>query len=205
MFGFWLFFLVSFVDSLYTANIKGTEIDDVLVTSFPGIGHNPFNLYSGYVHIDGGKHFHYMFAESMNDPAKDPVVLWLNGGPGCSSMIGFWTENGPFKFDRYNGSITVNEYAWNSVANMLYLESPAGVGYSFSDSNDYSTNDDQTSLDNLNVVKAFFEKYPQYRGNDFLVTGEGYAAIYVPTLSVLLLNEPSINFKGFAIGGGLLD
>lgn len=75
--------------------------------------------------------FHYVFFESQKDPENDPLLLWLNGGPGCSSLIGMVYENGPFVFAK-PGSVNfeINEFAWNKKANLLYIESPGGVGFS---------------------------------------------------------------------------
>lgn len=72
--------------------------------------------------------FHYVLFESQRDPDNDPLLLWLNGGPGCSSLIGMVYENGPFVFNT-PGSVkfTINEYSWNKKANVLYIESPGGV------------------------------------------------------------------------------
>lgn len=70
---------------------------------------------------------HYQFHESQNDPATDPLATWHNGGPGSSSIdLGLYTEMGYFQTDD-EGEHT-NPYAWNQVASMLYLESPAGYG-----------------------------------------------------------------------------
>eukprot|EP00106_Octopus_bimaculoides_P009914 XP_014777356.1 PREDICTED: lysosomal protective protein-like [Octopus bimaculoides] len=126
--------------------------------------------------------------ESQQNPKTDPLVLWMNGGPGCSSMLAVLTEHGPYR-----------------IANVLYLEAPAGVGFSYSDDKNYTTDDDQTSLNNLAALKSFFKKFPEYNGREFFVTGESYGGIYVPTLSERLLGEPSINFQGFAVGNGLSD
>ena len=52
-------------------------------------------MYSGYLNLDGNKFYHYWFIEANNSESK-PWALWLNGGPGCSSMEGLFTENGPF-------------------------------------------------------------------------------------------------------------
>lgn len=71
----------------------------------------------------------YWLVESQSDPAKDPLVIWFTGGPGCSGLIGMLTENGPFKPDG-KGGITDREWAWNKKANVIFLEQPAGVGYS---------------------------------------------------------------------------
>lgn len=59
----------------------------------------PSHSYSGYLNVSSTKALHYVFVESLNDPANDPVVVWFNGGPGCSSLLGFISENGPFKID----------------------------------------------------------------------------------------------------------
>lgn len=59
----------------------------------------PSHSYSGYLEVTATKRLHYMFIESLNDPATDPVVVWFNGGPGCSSLLGFISELGPFKID----------------------------------------------------------------------------------------------------------
>ena len=68
-------------------------------------------------------HLHYWFVESENDPANDPTVLWLNGGPGCSSLDGFFYEQGPFIIDPsdYN-TLLQREYRWNTIANVMFME-----------------------------------------------------------------------------------
>lgn len=80
----------------------------------------------GYLNFDMGK-FHYVFFESQRDPNKDPLLLWLNGGPGCSSLIGMVYENGPFTFKTGSTILEINENSWNKKANVLYIESPGGV------------------------------------------------------------------------------
>jgi len=69
----------------------------------------------------------------MSNPATDPVVIWFNGGPGCSSMLAFMQENGPLCIDDGESYIKTNPYPWSTKANMLWIESPAGVGYSIAD------------------------------------------------------------------------
>ena len=103
---------------------------------------------------NSGRYLHYWLVLSSNNPATDPITLWLNGGPGCSSLDGFFYENGPFSFTGNTGSdglpeLVVNPNSWNTVSNMLYLESPSGVGFSYSNNpNDYNTNDNMTASDN---------------------------------------------------------
>jgi cathepsin A (carboxypeptidase C) len=177
-----------------------------LITNLPGLTWKPnFQQYSGYLQGVGTKKLHYWFVESSSRPATDPVVLWLNGGPGCSSLDGFLTEHGPFRVKDDGQNLTANPYSWNQITNMIYLESPAGVGFSYSDDGNYSTDDDDVAHNNHLALQDFFRKFPEYKGNDFYLTGESYAGIYVPTLASVVLDDPDINLKGFAVGNGLSD
>jgi carboxypeptidase C (cathepsin A) len=107
------------------------------IVNLPGWNGTNFDMYTGYITINNGKHMFYWFVESQGpNPANDPVVLWLNGGPGCSSLLGLMAENGPFYPDE-NNNLALNPYSWNLFANMLYLESPAGY-YRLTDSNEGS-------------------------------------------------------------------
>jgi carboxypeptidase C (cathepsin A) len=83
----------------------------------------------GYLDITKSKHYHYWFVESENEPGKDPIVLWLNGGPGCSSLDGFLYEHGPFRMNDTTSPPTLYkfDYSWAKQANMIYLESPVGL------------------------------------------------------------------------------
>lgn len=196
---------------LLFAAIIGSALcyQDDLVTDLPGLSFDvSFKHYSGYLNATHGRRLHYWFVESERSPKDDPLVLWLNGGPGCSSLAGFLTEQGPFRVSKNDSkTLILNEYRWNQVASVIFLEAPAGVGFSYREgSTDFTTDDDQTALDNLEAMKHFFIKFPQFKDNSFFVTGESYAGIYVPTLSVNILKQaPDINLQGFAIGNGYLD
>lgn len=88
--------------------------------------------YSGYLDVSETKALHYVFVTSTSTDAKnDPVVVWFNGGPGCSSLLALFSEHGPYVFDDNEFVIKPNPEPWNKRANVLYIESPAGVGYSF--------------------------------------------------------------------------
>ena len=95
-----------------------------------------FNQFSGYLNINGTKNNHYWLVESTNNPATDPVAFWTNGGPGCSGLLGFLTEQGPFRTDNKDLTLSANPYSWNTVANMVFIEAPCGVGFSYSDNPD---------------------------------------------------------------------
>lgn len=181
------------------------------IVRLPGQPQVGFQHYSGYVTVDEKKQraLFYYFAEAEIQPASKPLVLWLNGGPGCSSLgVGAFSENGPF---RPSGEVLVrNEYSWNTEANMLYLETPIGVGFSYStDTSSYeSVNDHITARDNLMFLKKWLDKFPQYRNRSLFITGESYAGHYVPQLAELMLQfskEYHFNLKGIALGNPVLE
>lgn len=99
---------------------------------------------------------------SQHDSDNDPVLLWLNGGPGCSSMLGMLYENGPFKFDRNTTDLRLNNHSWNAKANLLYIETPGSVGFSIGPDDN---SDESTAEDNLQAMSAFYAKFPQFRKN----------------------------------------
>uniref|UniRef100_A0A6N2KW13 Uncharacterized protein n=1 Tax=Salix viminalis TaxID=40686 RepID=A0A6N2KW13_SALVM len=160
------------------------------IARLPGQPHVGFQQFSGYVTVDGIKNraLFYYFVEAELDQASKPLVLWLNGGPGCSSLgVGAFSENGPF---RPNGRVLIrNEHSWNREANMLYLETPVGVGFSYAtDSSSYVAVDDEaTARDNLVFLQGWFNKFPQYRNKDLFITGESYAGHYIPQLAKLMV------------------
>ena len=171
----------------------------------------PSKQYSGYLDVGAAKHLHYWLIEAENAPATAPTVLWLNGGPGCSSLDGMIYEHGPFRVNETDHSRLVRfEDTWAKQANMLYLEAPVGVGFSYSDNPkaDYATDDDQTALDSTAAMNRFFELYPELKPNDFFITGESYAGVYVPTLAEELLyaagngTYTGAPLTGIAVGNG---
>lgn len=187
----------------------GTAKDDE-ITNLPGLNDQiNFKQYSGYLRADDEKKptkfFHYWFVESQSNPDKDPLVLWLNGGPGCSSMGGLFTELGPFTVNADNQSLSLNKYSWNKYANVIFLESPAGVGFSYSRSFLKFHTDDTTARENHLALRSFMDKFPQFKNRPLYLTGESYAGVYLPTLGVLVDADPDFNLKGVAIGNGYLD
>lgn len=183
-----------------------------LISLLPGQPQVGFRQFSGYVTVDdkNQKALFYYFVEAEGDTASKPLVLWLNGGPGCSSLgVGAFSENGPF---RPNGQVLLrNEYSWNREANMLYLETPVGVGFSYATAtSSYGTvTDEITARDNLVFLKRWFFKFPQYRNNSLFITGESYAGHYVPQLANLMIQfnkkEKLFNLRGIALGNPVLE
>ncbi|KAJ7966655.1 Carboxypeptidase [Quillaja saponaria] len=173
-----------------------------------------FDQYAGYVTVDpkAGRALFYYFVESPQNSSTKPLVLWLNGGPGCSSFgYGAMQELGPFRVNSDGRTLHRNNYAWNNVANVIFLESPAGVGFSYSkNSSDYITGDKRTADDSYTFLLNWLERYPQYKTRDFFITGESYAGHYVPQLAQTILSKNNItktiiNLKGIAIGNAWID
>eukprot|EP00933_Yihiella_yeosuensis_P084265 TRINITY_DN9868_c3_g1_i1.p1 TRINITY_DN9868_c3_g1~~TRINITY_DN9868_c3_g1_i1.p1 ORF type:complete len:507 (+),score=112.85 TRINITY_DN9868_c3_g1_i1:128-1648(+) len=182
------------------------------VTELPGLTEKPcFRHWSGYAKTaTPGKELFSWVVEAESEPEKKPVVLWLNGGPGCSSLGGFWTELGPF-FVTKDHSVKLNPYAWNKAANMIFVEQPAGVGFSYPA---MDTNDTITADDTYHALLDIFAELPQFAGRPFYVFGESYGGHYVPNTvkavqdgnAGLPAHDPKIiNIKGFGVGNGYTD
>ncbi|CAJ0955762.1 unnamed protein product, partial [Mesorhabditis belari] len=174
-----------------------------------------YGLYSGYLNAgnNGNWKMHYWLIESKSDPTKDPVLVWFQGGPGCSSFGGAFEEMGPFYINFDVQTLFENKYSWNSKANILFLESPIGVGFSYDTTNvDYSVaNDTQSAGQNYQALKDFFTTVqPKYADRSFFLSGESYAGVYIPMLSArltegIISNDfPNKNFQGAAIGNGFM-
>ena len=185
------------------------------VTELPGLTWEPnFNQFSGYINLYGTqKYIHYWLVESESNPETDPLVFWTNGGPGCSGLIGFMMEQGPFRPDS-QGNLQQNPYAWNKIANMVFLEQPVGVGFSYSDDDDdYRLGDSQAAKDNLDTILGFLDKFPHFNHSDLFITSESYGGHYLPTLAneIIEYNDAQeysqyrLNFQGFAVGNPYTD
>ena len=99
-------------------------------------------------------------------------------------MLAFMQENGPIEIDDGETYLSANKNPWTRRANVLWLESPAGVGWSIAGTpEDLSTNDMIQSQDGLAALKSWYEKFPEFRENGLWVSGESYAGIYVPYLA----------------------
>ncbi|XP_058097312.1 serine carboxypeptidase-like 42 isoform X3 [Magnolia sinica] len=177
-----------------------------LVLRLPGQPKVDFRQFAGYVDVNkkSGRSLFYYFAEADGDAENKPLTLWLNGGPGCSSIGGgAFTELGPF-FPRGDGrSLRRNPRSWNKVSNLLFVESPAGVGWSYSNtSSDYTCGDSSTANDMLEFLMGWYEKFHEFKSRDLFLTGESYAGHYIPQLAIVLLNhnKHSMGFK-FKIKG----
>ncbi|KAL0442789.1 UNVERIFIED_CONTAM: Serine carboxypeptidase-like 31 [Sesamum latifolium] len=186
------------------------EAAEDLVTSLPGQPSVSFRHYAGYVTVNekNGRALFYWFYEATTLADQKPLVLWLNGGPGCSSVgYGATQEIGPFLVDLDGRGLKSNSFSWNTEANLLFLESPIGVGFSYTNtSGDYDgLGDDFTANDAYAFLHKWFLKFPSYRTRIFYIAGESYAGKYVPELAEIIRDknkDPSlfIDLRGILLG-----
>ena len=178
------------------------KVDDLFNGLYSG------DIYSGYLKtkIEGNEYF-YLYAPSQNNPSTAPIMLWLNGGPGCSSLFGFLGEVGPVTSDNFEDFFKKNPYSWNLNANLLAIEQPAGVGFSTTSNPYYLWRDDDTAENLLYAVKDFLNEF-NLKGREFYISGESYAGVYIPFLATHMLEDTSadkVNLKGILVGNGLTD
>ncbi|XP_010509563.1 PREDICTED: serine carboxypeptidase-like 28 [Camelina sativa] len=207
--------LVDVVSSRDDAN-KEQKIKDKII-ALPG---QPpklnFSQFSGYVTVDStaGRALFYWLTETPRPSDTKPLVLWLNGGPGCSSIAyGASEEIGPFRINPDGKTLRFNIYAWNKVANVLFLDSPAGVGFSYTNtsSDEVTVGDKRTGEDAYRFLVRWMERFPEYKERPFYIAGESYAGHYIPELAQLIVNrnkgvkKPIINLKGVLMGNPLVD
>ncbi|GAB4832493.1 Serine carboxypeptidase-like 40 [Ancistrocladus abbreviatus] len=183
-------------------NQRGLKEKD-RIDRLPGQPPVKFAQYGGYVTVDkaAGRAFYYYFVEAQKSPQSSPLLLWLNGGPGCSSLAyGAMEELGPLRVHSDGKTLYRNNFAWNH-------------GFSYSNrSSDYSTNGDaKTARDNNIFLLNWLERFPEYKKRDFFISGESYAGHYVPQLAQVILQHNKkakkniINLRGIIIGNAVIN
>ena len=167
----------------------------------------------GYYSLTTGllKEYFYWGFESRNDPAKDPIVLWLTGGPGCSSEVALFGENGPCKVNQDGKGTTLNPYSWNNNATLIYVDQPTGTGFSWGTG--FDKNENMIASDMYDFLQQFYKAHPEYQNLPFYIFGESYAGHYVPAVAQRIWEENQvpeegkfiINLNGSSVGNGLVN
>jgi len=177
---------------------------------------------SGYMDIKGSKYdengenkhlFFWMFEKRNQDEnvsqEEIPFVVWLTGGPGCSSTLALLTENGPCSVNPDGKGTSVNPFSWTEAAHVLWLDQPAGVGFSYGAETD--SGEEMIAEDAYYFLQAFFQTHPEYAKSPLYVIGESYGGHYVPSIAHRVHygnkhpseNTIPLNLAGLAIGNGL--
>lgn len=146
-------------------------------------------------------------------------MFWFQGGPGANGIAyGLLTEHGPYYMDDSSleneteagvPNVYENPHSWDQVANMVWVTHPPGVGFSYCNSDPKTDacrwDDDTQAVAAHNLIKEFFDQFPEFENNDLYVTGESYGGMYVPTIVEQIHNRGEVkNLKGFAIGNGVI-
>lgn len=196
--------------SLNASYTKEALADEVL--DLPGLTEKvTFRQFAGYLNLKGTqKNIFYWYVEAEESPDEAPLVFWTNGGPGCSGLFGFMTEMGPFRPTQDGKALHLNPYSWSRVANMLFVEQPVTVGFSYTNNpKDLAFGDKQAAEDNFQVIQAFLRRFPHMRERELHLSGESYAGHYLPQLAQYIVDHPEkdapINLKGFMVGNPLTD
>lgn len=187
--------------------------------------------FSGYMDVEGSKfdasgedkHLFYWFFEKrgmenveMSDKKDIPLIVWLTGGPGCSSTLALLTENGPCKVSEDGESTEINPHSWTEAAHMLWLDQPAGVGFSYGAKED-DKNEEMVGEDAYYFLQSFVNTYPEYASNPLFIVGESYGGHYAPAIAhrIFLGNQAitatsssslkKLNLSGVAVGNGMTE
>lgn len=191
-------FLVSKLPGLYS-NIPQDDIPLMFAGQLELFPENNTN-YFFWKYVDSNK---------LNE-SKNKTIFWLNGGPGCSSMDGALMESGPFRINE-NGEVTYNNGSWHKSGDIVFVDQPAGTGFSFTD--EYVHDLDQVVLDFLRFMDKFFEIFPEDLNNEIYFAGESYAGQYIPYIANGILqynknlrqDQHHYNLKGLLIGNGWIS
>mmetsp|Transcript_90247 Transcript_90247/g.254661 ORF Transcript_90247/g.254661 Transcript_90247/m.254661 type:complete len:516 (-) Transcript_90247:161-1708(-) len=157
------------------------------------------------------EYFYYLATSRSPHPNKDPVVLWMTGGPGCSSILALLAENGPCHLQGRDAQgdwkLAKNPWSWNQMANVVWVDQPVGVGFS-SRGSQMAKNEHEVADRMLTFLQGFYAKYPLYLDVPLFITGESYSGHYIPAVAVRVLRARGSGvgaLAGVAIGNGLVD
>nr|XP_018633410.1 serine carboxypeptidase-like 13 isoform X2 [Nicotiana tomentosiformis] len=185
------------------------------VQFLPGFeGRLPFHLETGYIGVGEYEEVQlfYYFLKSESEPTKDPVLVWLSGGPGCSSFTALVYQIGPLYFEpnKYNGSLpklTLNPNSWTKVANIIFLDQPVNSGFSYATTSTTFKSTDLQACDHIYLfLRKWLIKHPEFIRNPMYIGGDSYSGITLPVITQLISNgieaghKPSINLKGYILG-----
>ncbi|KAH0919344.1 hypothetical protein HID58_027004 [Brassica napus] len=185
----------------------------------PGFeGPLPFELETGYIGVGEEEEVQlfYYFIKSERNPEEDPLFIWLNGGPGCSSISGLLFENGPLtmKLEVYNGtlpSLVSTTYSWTKTSSIIYLDQPVGTGFSFSTQHVDTPSDSGEARRIHEFLQKWLAKHEEFIPNPFYVGGHSYTGKIVPPLVQEISkgnyqrHKPTINLQGYLLGNPVTE
>lgn len=175
------------------------------------------NGYTGYLSTaNDTKHFYFAYFDSRSNPDKDPLIMWINGGPGCSSMTGLFMELGPCRVNDFGNGTTKNEYSWIEAANVFFLDQPIGVGFSYDTTHGHANGTFAASEDIYAFMSIWYHAFPKSKDVGFSIAGESYGGHYIPIFASHIIAEnelaieegrasDTIPLESVMIGNGIFD
>ncbi|KAH9913998.1 alpha/beta-hydrolase [Epithele typhae] len=188
----------------------------------PGVNFALPRSFAGNVDVDRAGHpnntlFFWAFERengsltaSAGDRGDEPWGIWLNGGPGSSSMFGLRTKlaatlpsNGPIHLDQ-NQQPFKNDFSWDQLADYVWVDQPVGVGWSTTDSDGYVADEDQVGTDFMGFLSNLVKVFPSLATRPLYLTGESYAGRYIPYImkAYFQMPNPPVKIAKFVIGDG---
>ncbi|KAL5120172.1 Cell death protease [Pleosporales sp. CAS-2024a] len=197
-----------------TAAAEKTQAD-YFIPSLPGAPAGPLlKMHAGHIEVDAAHNGNLFFWHFQNRHiANRPrTVLWLNGGPGCSSMDGALMEVGPYRV-QHGGHLEYNNGSWDEFANLLFIDQPVGTGFSYVNTDSYLTDLDQMADHMITFLEKWFKLFPEYENDDLYLAGESYAGQHIPYIARAILkrnkkqnaDSQPWNLKGLLIGNGWIS
>ncbi|CAK9154936.1 unnamed protein product, partial [Ilex paraguariensis] len=151
------------------------------------------------------------------NPTDDPLILWIAGGPGCTALRAAFYENGPLMFNYANSSgnipiLELNPYSWTKVANIIFIDQPAGCGFSYAKTwKAYESNDTISAALNYDFLRKWLLDHPKFLKNPLYICGISYIGMVIPIIVQDIYdgneagNEPPMNIKGYMLTNPLTD
>ncbi|EJD01360.1 KEX1 protein [Fomitiporia mediterranea MF3/22] len=176
---------------------------------------HPLHIYSGHLSSDPDAehlpsttvtaHLFFVLIKARRTADKERILFWFNGGPGCSSFDGLMMETGPFRPDG-NGGLETVEGGWEEYTNIVYVDQPAGTGYSYTSTDRYVHELSDAADQVVEFMRNFYQVFPEYKVMDTYIGGESYAGQYIPYIGdAIISSNLGISLNGLAIGNGWID
>ncbi|KZT05556.1 alpha/beta-hydrolase [Laetiporus sulphureus 93-53] len=216
-----LWALLSFISLLSPSRAAPTDIPSAAsfyVKRLPDLHQDdthPLHIFSGHISSDPDAasappndvtaHLFFVMVKARRTADKERIMFWFNGGPGCSSFDGLMMEVGPWRVDG-NGGLKTIEGGWEEYTTMVYVDQPAGTGFSYTSTDHYVHELDDASTQLVEFLRNFYRVFPEYQNVDTYLGGESFAGQYIPYFAdAILKSNLNIPLRGAAIGNGWID
>ncbi|KAF8914278.1 alpha/beta-hydrolase [Gymnopilus junonius] len=208
---------------LQGASAAPTDVPSAASFYIPSIPHihqyadHPLTMFGGHLSADPNlasasktdvtPHIYFFMVKNRRTADRERIVFWFNGGPGCSSFDGAMMEVGPWRWDgKSEHDFYVKEGGWEEYSTVVFVDQPAGTGFSYTSTEKYIHTMDVAQSQFLQFLRNFYQVFPEYKNVDTYFAGESFAGQWIPYYADAVLNSTlNVPFKGVAIGNGWID